>query len=61
LGLGKHDSLACWQFCREMKPGDVIVVKKGQRLLIGHGEVTSDYRFDERRPRRRHVRDIKGE
>lgn len=26
--LGMNDSLACWQFCREMKPGDVIIVKK---------------------------------
>ncbi len=61
LGLGKFNSLACWQFCREMKPGDVIIVKKNRMHVIGHGVVTSDYRFDERRPQRRHrhVRGVK--
>ena len=61
LGLGKFNSLACWQFCREMKPGDVIIVKKDRMHVIGHGVVTSDYRFDERRPQRRHrhVRGVK--
>ena len=61
LGLGKFNSLACWQFCREMKPGDVIIAKKDRMHVIGHGVVTSDYRFDERRPQRRHrhVRGVK--
>lgn len=61
LGLGKFNSLACWQFCREMKPGDVIIVKKDRMHVIGHGVVASDYRFDERRPQRRHrhVRGVK--
>ena len=57
--LGKNDSLACWQFCREMKPGDVIFVKRGVDLLVGHGEVQSCYRFDGTRPGYKNVRDVK--
>ena len=58
LGLGKHDSLACWEFYHNMKPGDIIFVKKGRSLIIGHGRVKSDYRFEESRPRYKHVRDV---
>ena len=37
---------ATWQFANEMKPGDVVFVKRGRRRLIGRGVVTSDYMFD---------------
>ena len=57
-GLGKHDTLACWEFCRVMKPGDTIVVKKGSTLVLGHGIVRSDYRFENARPEYKHVRDV---
>ena len=57
-GLGKHDALACWEFCHVMKPGDTIFVKKGTRLVLGHGVVRSEYRFDEARPEYKHVRDV---
>ena len=57
-GHGMHDALAYWEFCREMKPGDTIFVKKGARLVLGHGVVRSDYRFDEARPEYKHVRDV---
>ena len=57
-GHGMHDALAYWEFCRVMKPGDTIFVKKGARLVLGHGVVTSDYRFDEARPEYKHVRDV---
>lgn len=36
---------ATWQFANEMKPGDVIFVKRGYHELIGRGVVKSDYRF----------------
>ena len=58
FGLGMNDALACWEFCHVMKPGDTIFVKKGARLVLGHGVVRSEYRFDEARPEYRHVRDI---
>ena len=58
LGIGWMDSLACWEFCHVMNPGDVILVKKGRTRILGHGIVGSDYRFDGGRPRYRHVRDV---
>ena len=56
---GNNHSLACWQFCSEMKRNDVIVVKKNRTHVIGHGEVTSDYSFDGSSPRHQHVRRVK--
>ena len=40
---------ATWQFANEMKPGDIVFVKKGRYQLIGRGVVTSDYRFEKDR------------
>ena len=46
-GLGTNDSLACWEFSRVMKPGDVIFVKLDARKSARkHGTVESDYRLD---------------
>ena len=58
MQLGKNDSLACWQFSRDMKPGDVIFAKRGTTRLLGHGTVQSDYRFDDTRPEFKNVRDV---
>lgn len=38
---------AAWQFANDMKPGDIVFVKKGMHLLVGRGIVTSDYYFDD--------------
>lgn len=46
-GSNKNAVHATWQFSHEMKPGDVVFVKKGVRQLVGRGIVTSDYYFDE--------------
>lgn len=40
---------ATWQFANEMKPGDIIFVKKGMHYIIGKGVVTSNYIFDSSR------------
>ncbi len=47
-GSGSHkmDSLALWQFCYDMKPGDVIFAKRGCTKIVGRGIVTSDYELD---------------
>lgn len=37
---------ATWQFANEMKPGDIIFVKKGMHYIIGKRVVTSNYIFD---------------
>ena len=50
--------LALWQFSNEMKPGDVIFVKRGQHHVVGHGTVKSQYRNVPTRERHKHVRDV---
>ena len=57
----KHDALACYQFAREMQVGDYVVAKQGRRLLLGHGVIESDYKFDESRPEFKHVRRVRWE
>ena len=42
----KNAALAVWQFAYEMKPGDIIFVKRGKQEIVGRGIVTSDYRYD---------------
>jgi len=42
----KVGALATWQFANVMKPGDVIIVKKGMHQLVGKGIVTSEYYYD---------------
>lgn len=54
-----NDAHATWQFANEMKPGDVVFVKKGMYQLIGRGIVESDYYYDAERDRYRNVRKIK--
>ena len=58
IPLGRNDSLACWQFCHEMQSGDTIFVKLGTALVVGHGTVTSDYRFDASRTEYKNVRNV---
>ena len=42
----KMDSLATWQFAKEMKTGDIIYAKKGLHKIVGRGVITSDYKYD---------------
>ncbi len=42
-----NDSLANWEFKNSISIGDIIIVKKGQKELVGYGEVTSDYYFND--------------
>ncbi len=55
------DSLACYQFAYEMRPGDHVLVKQGRTLLLGHGVIESDYTFDEGRSEFRHTRRVRWE
>lgn len=41
-----NDALANWQFKHEISIGDVIIAKKGQTVLLGYGEVSSDFQYD---------------
>ena len=60
-GLGKNDSLACWEFGSVMERGDIIFSKRTRRgagQALGHGIVTSRYRFDSARNEYRNVRKV---
>ena len=57
----RNTRLALWQFSNEMKPGDVIFVKRGQHDVVGHGTVKSQYRHLPDRERHKHVRDVNWE
>ena len=54
-----NDSLACWQFYKVIKPGDLIFVKKGVKAFIGYGIVNSDYYYDPTRTDYHHLRKVK--
>jgi hypothetical protein len=40
-----QDALACWEFAREMKPGDEVFAKKGRTRIVGYGVVKSAYEY----------------
>lgn len=42
----KNAAHATWQFVHDLKPGDIVFVKKGMHQLVGRGVVTSNYFFD---------------
>ncbi|WP_027124935.1 AAA family ATPase [Gelidibacter mesophilus] len=42
----QNDTAANYEFLKVIKPGDVIIVKKGMTELLGYGIVTSDYYYD---------------
>ena len=54
-----NDALACWEFSRIVKPGDVIIAKKGTKQYIGYGIVTGPYVYESSRTTYRNVRAVK--
>ncbi|MFJ7728440.1 AAA family ATPase [Neobacillus sp. NPDC097160] len=48
-----------WQFTNEMQIGDVIIVKKGLKKIIGRGIITSDYLYDDTRNEYKHIRSVR--
>lgn len=46
-------------FCNKMNEGDIVIVKKGTKTLLGYGRVTSDYYFDEEREEFLHCHQVK--
>ncbi|MBR4381186.1 MAG: EVE domain-containing protein [Bacteroidaceae bacterium] len=58
-GSAVNDSLAVWQFSREMKPGDIVFAKKGMYKIIGRGIVESDYMFDNDRSHYKNIRRVR--
>lgn len=45
-------------FVNNMNIGDIIIAKKGKRKLLGYGEITTDYYFDDTRNEYKHCRDV---
>lgn len=41
----KNAAHATWQFANDVKPGDIVFVKKGKHKIVGRGIVTSDYLY----------------
>ena len=54
-----NNSLACYQFAHEMRPGDHVIVKQGRSLLLGYGIIESDYEFDDTRSEFQHTRRVR--
>ena len=52
----KNDATACWEFCKGLRPGDTVIVKKGRSELLGYGIIKGDYQFDTSRDAFQHVR-----
>ena len=44
----KNQVLCTWQFANELKPGDVVFVKKGRKVILGRGIVEGEYVYDEK-------------
>ncbi|UKB82615.1 AAA family ATPase [Chryseobacterium sp. MEBOG06] len=53
-----HDSAANFDFKNTINIGDIIVVKRGRSVLLGYGEVKSEYSFDDEKDDYKHCRTI---
>jgi 5-methylcytosine-specific restriction enzyme B len=53
-----NSAQACLDFSRKMRIGDILIIKKGIRELVGYGKVTSDYVYNERRKTYKHIRKV---
>jgi 5-methylcytosine-specific restriction protein B len=54
----KNNSLALWEFVKVMKPGDIIIPKRGASEYLGYGVVTGEYIFDENAKDYNHTRKV---
>ena len=54
-----NDARAAWEFSRVVKPGDVIIAKRGRQQYLGYGIVTGPYVYDTVRLQYRNVRTIR--
>lgn len=49
----------CWNFCNEMREGDIVISKKGRTKYLGYGIVTSGYIYDASLEDFRSIRKVK--
>lgn len=45
-GSYKNQVHATWQFANELKPGDIVFVKKGRKQILGRGVVEGEYVYE---------------
>ena len=55
----KNQVHATWQFANDIKPGDIIFVKKGRKEIIGRGVVEGEYIYDPTREHYRNTRTVR--
>jgi len=54
----KNNATSCFNFLKDMKPGDIVFAKIGRDRIIGRGIIQSDYNFDDSRSYYKHVRHV---
>jgi 5-methylcytosine-specific restriction enzyme B len=57
----RNDSLALWQWLQNVKPGDILLAKRGRRTIIGMGVVEGEYEYRPERSDYHHVRKVRWE
>lgn len=57
-GEQTNNARANWEFAHAIKPGDLIVAKRGNQRAIGLGVVRGPYRYDASREEYKHIRDV---
>jgi hypothetical protein len=53
-----NDSLACYEFYRQMREGDEVFVKQGRDRVLGYGRISGPYQHDTSVPDYRNVRRV---
>lgn len=53
-----NQSLAAWEFSREIKVGDIFLAKKGRSVILGWGRVTGEYAYESERSEYQNVRTV---
>ena len=59
-GVATKDCNALWRFYHDMSPGDVVIARRGRKLIAGVGEVSSAAFYDEEQGRKR-IRNLTNE
>ena len=54
----KNAAHATWQFAKEMKPGDIVFVKKGMHKIIGRGVVKGEYKYQPNETKYYNIREV---
>lgn len=54
-----NNAKACWSFANDIQDGDYVFLKVGYKGILGLGQVSSNYIFDQTRDSFKHVRRLK--